>query len=98
MPVERTARGTSLLDVLDRVLDKGIVIDAWIRASLGGVGIDLITVETRVIVASIATHLEKCDELVQASQLPDPERATTSPARLERLELARHRAAVVVKA
>jgi len=33
--------GTSLIDVLDRVLDKGIVIDAWVRVSL--VGIDLIT-------------------------------------------------------
>jgi hypothetical protein len=43
MAVERAAGGTSLIDVLDRVLDKGIVIDAWVRASL--VGIDLITVE-----------------------------------------------------
>jgi hypothetical protein len=41
MPVERAASGTSLVDVLDRVLDKGIVIDAWVRVSL--VGIDLIT-------------------------------------------------------
>ena len=51
MPVERAAGGTSLIDVLDRVLDKGIVIDAWVRVSL--VGIDLITVEARVVVASI---------------------------------------------
>jgi hypothetical protein len=43
MAVERTAGGTSLIDVLDRVLDKGIVIDAWVRVSL--VGIDLLTVE-----------------------------------------------------
>src|SRR2546425_6549815 len=56
MPVERTADRTSFLDALDRVLDKGIVIDAWMRASLGGVGIDLITVETCVIVVSIATY------------------------------------------
>jgi hypothetical protein len=47
--------GTSLIDVLDRVLDKGIVIDAWVRVSL--VGIDLITVEARVVVASIDTYL-----------------------------------------
>ncbi len=40
MAVERAAGGTSLIDVLDRVLDKGIVIDAWVRVSL--VGIDLI--------------------------------------------------------
>src|SRR4030081_816817 len=56
MPVERTTGGTSLIDVLDRVLDKGIVIDAWVRVSL--VGIDLITVEARVVVASIETYLK----------------------------------------
>ena len=47
MAVERAAGGSSLIDVLDRVLDKGIVIDAWVRVSL--VGIDLITVEARVV-------------------------------------------------
>jgi hypothetical protein len=56
MPVERASGGTSLIDVLDRVLDKGIVIDAWVRVSL--VGIDLITVEARVVVASIDTYLK----------------------------------------
>ena len=56
MAVERAAGWTSLIDVLDRVLDKGIVIDAWVRVSL--VGIDLITVEARVVVASIDTYLK----------------------------------------
>ena len=56
MPVERAAGGTSLIDVLDRVLDKGIVIDAWVRVSL--VGIDLVTVEARIVVASIDTYLK----------------------------------------
>jgi hypothetical protein len=64
MPVERAAGGSSLIDVLDRVLDKGIVIDAWVRVSL--VGIDLITVEARVVVASIDTYL-KYSEAVGAS-------------------------------
>jgi hypothetical protein len=59
--VERTAGGSSLIDVLDRVLDKGIVIDAWVRVSL--VGIDLITVEARVVVASIETYLRYADAL-----------------------------------
>jgi len=69
MPVERTAGGTSLIDVLDRVLDKGIVIDAWVRVSL--VGIDLITVEARVVVASIDTYLkysEAVGQVVPASR------------------------------
>ena len=55
MAVERVPSGTSLIDVLDRVLDKGIIIDAWVRVSL--VGIDLITVEARVVIASIETYL-----------------------------------------
>ena len=46
---------SSYVDVIDRVLDKGIVIEAWIRVSVGG--IDLITVEAHVIVASIDTYL-----------------------------------------
>jgi hypothetical protein len=61
MSVQREASSTSLIDVLDRVLDKGIVIDAWIRVSL--VGIDLVTVEARVVVASIDTYL-KYSEMV----------------------------------
>lgn len=59
--VERSPGGSSLIDVLDRVLDKGIIIDAWIRISL--VGIDLITVEARVVVASIDTYLRYADAL-----------------------------------
>ena len=58
-PIQRTSASTSVVDVLDRVLDKGIVIDAWVRVSL--LGIDLVTVEARVVVASIETyekHLE----------------------------------------
>ena len=59
MAVERMSGGSSLIDVLDRILDKGIVIDAWVRISL--VGIDLITVEARVVVASIDTYLKYAD-------------------------------------
>jgi|KBSMisStandDraft_5_1062788.scaffolds.fasta_scaffold59892_3 hypothetical protein len=47
--------GHSLVDVLDRVLDKGIVIDAWVRVAL--VGIDLVTVEARIVIASIDTYI-----------------------------------------
>ena len=64
MPVERASGGTSLIDVLDRVLDKGIVIDAWVRVSL--VGIDLITVEARVVGASIDTYLKYSEAVGQA--------------------------------
>jgi len=70
MPVERAAGGTSLIDVLDRVLDKGIVIDAWVRVSL--VGIDLITVEARVVVASIETYLRYAEALGITSTIARP--------------------------
>jgi hypothetical protein len=78
MPVERAAGGTSLIDVLDRVLDKGIIIDAWVRVSL--VGIDLITVEARVVVASIDTYLRYAEALgitttAARPAAPAPERA-----------------------
>ena len=70
MPVERAAGGTSLVDVLDRVLDKGIVIDAWVRVSL--VGIDLITVEARVVVASIDTYLKYAEAVGQMPSVSRP--------------------------
>ena len=70
MPVERAAGGTSLIDVLDRVLDKGIVIDAWVRVSL--VGIDLVTVEARVVVASIDTYLRYSEAVGQAPPVSRP--------------------------
>jgi hypothetical protein len=59
MVVERVSGGSSVIDVLDRVLDKGIVIDAWARISL--VGIDLMTVDARAVVASNDTHLNYRD-------------------------------------
>ena len=55
MPLDHPTTSTSVIDVLDHVLDKGIVIDAWVRVSL--VGIDLITVEARIVVSSIDTYL-----------------------------------------
>ena len=70
MPVERASGGSSLIDVLDRILDKGIVIDAWIRVSL--VGIDLITVEARVVVASIDTYLRYAEALGITSTVARP--------------------------
>src|SRR5688572_25745858 len=70
MPVERTPGGTSLIDVLDRVLDKGIVIDAWVRVSL--VGIDLITVEARIVVASIDTYLKYSEAVGQVGPASRP--------------------------
>jgi hypothetical protein len=54
--VEKTIASTSLAEVVDRILDKGIVIDAWVRLSL--VGIELLALEARVVVAGVDTYLK----------------------------------------
>ncbi|MEN0135096.1 MAG: gas vesicle protein GvpJ [Rhodococcus sp. (in: high G+C Gram-positive bacteria)] len=46
---------SSLADVIDTILDKGLVIDAYVRVSL--VGIELLTIDARVVVASVDTYL-----------------------------------------
>jgi len=54
MAVEKTIGSNSLVEVVDRILDKGIVVDAWVRVSL--VGIELLAVEARVVAASVETY------------------------------------------
>ncbi|MGV1006269.1 MAG: gas vesicle structural protein GvpA [Candidatus Nanopelagicales bacterium] len=52
-----TANGSStLVEVVDRILDKGVVVDAWVRVSL--VGIELLAIEARVVIASVDTWLK----------------------------------------
>ena len=53
--VNRAPRPSSLADVLEVVLDKGIVIDAYVRVAL--VGIELLTIDARVVIASVDTYL-----------------------------------------
>jgi gas vesicle structural protein len=96
MAIQHAADGPSLIDVLDRVLDKGIIVDAWMRVSL--VGIDMITIESHVIVASFDTYLSYSEPLRRmpavagprgivtdaesfASPAPDPEKEKPPPHR-----------------
>src|SRR6059058_5513836 len=51
----RAPRSSGLADVLEILLDRGLVIDAFVRVSL--VGIELLTVDLRVVVASVDTYL-----------------------------------------
>ena len=53
--VSRAPRPSSLADVLDLILDKGLVIDAYVRVSVAG--IELLTIDARVVVASVDTYL-----------------------------------------
>ncbi len=62
MTITQTAGGaaagpqpTGLADVIDTILDKGLVIDAYVRVSL--VGIELLTVDARIVIASVDTYL-----------------------------------------
>lgn len=54
---------SNLAEVLDRILDKGLVIDVWARVSL--VGIEILTVEARVVVASVDTFIHYAEEMTK---------------------------------
>lgn len=56
MAVEKTMASASLAELVDRILDKGVVVDAWVRVSL--VGIELLAIEARVTIASVDTFLK----------------------------------------
>jgi gas vesicle structural protein len=53
--ITRAPRSSGLADVLEILLDRGLVIDAYVRISL--VGIELLTVDLRVVIASVDTYL-----------------------------------------
>ena len=57
---------SSLAEVLDRILDKGVVIDIWARVSV--VGIELLTVEARIVAASVDTFLHYAKEMAKLEQ------------------------------
>ncbi|MGD0014647.1 MAG: gas vesicle structural protein GvpA [Bryobacteraceae bacterium] len=54
--VQKTTDSSSLAEVIDRILDRGVVIDAFVRVSL--VGIELLSIEARVVIASVDTWLK----------------------------------------
>jgi hypothetical protein len=56
MAIEKLNASSSLAEVIDRILDKGIVVDAWARVSL--VGIELLAIEARVVVVGVDTYLK----------------------------------------
>jgi hypothetical protein len=64
--VSRTPESSSLAEVIDRVLDKGLVVDLWARASL--VGIEILTIEARVVAASVDTFLHYAEEITKVEQ------------------------------
>ena len=59
--VQKSTDSSSLAEVVDRILDKGIVIDAWVRVSL--VGFELLSIEARVVIASVETYLKYAEAI-----------------------------------
>lgn len=70
--VSRAPRPSSLADVLDLILDKGLVIDAYVRISLAG--IELLTIDARVVVASVDTYLRFAEAVGRLDLAPTEER------------------------
>lgn len=77
-----TQSGGSLVDLIDRILDKGLVIDAWARVSL--VGIELLTIEARIVVASVNTYLTYAEAIGQMPLVSPPQSAGGQVAPLPR--------------
>src|SRR5688572_31532423 len=74
--VRRPPSSAGLYDVLDLILDKGIVIDAFVRVSL--VGIELVTIDLRVVIASVDTYLRYA-EGAERLQLNDRSESKSVP-------------------
>src|SRR2546429_5315322 len=53
--LQRAPSPSSLADVVDLILDKGLVIDAYVRVAV--IGIELITIDARIVIASVDTYL-----------------------------------------
>jgi hypothetical protein len=68
--VQKSTDSSSLAEVVDRILDKGVVIDAWAKVSL--VGIELLSIEARIVVASVETYLKYAEAigLTQSAAMP----------------------------
>jgi hypothetical protein len=62
---------SGLADVLDLILDKGLVIDLYVRVSL--IGIEILTIDARIVVASVDTYL-RFAEAVGRLQIEDDEK------------------------
>lgn len=53
--IQKSVDSSSLAEVVDRILEKGVVIDLWAKVSL--VGIEILAIEARVVIASVETWL-----------------------------------------
>ncbi|MCA9694717.1 MAG: gas vesicle structural protein GvpA [Myxococcales bacterium] len=68
--IQKSTDSSSLAEVIDRILERGIVIDAWAKVSL--VGIELLAVEARVVIASVETYLKYAEAIGLTSTAAAP--------------------------
>ena len=61
MAVQTSMAPSGLAEVIDRILDKGLVLDAWVRVSL--LGLEVLTIEARVVLASVETYLKYAEAI-----------------------------------
>src|ERR671926_82782 len=81
--VQRNPRPTGLADVLNVILDKGLVVDIYLRVAL--VGIELLTVDARIVIASVDTYL-RFAEAVNRLDLTQVGQHETLPELVENLQ------------
>ena len=73
--LQRSPSPSGLYDVLDLILDKGLVIDVYVRVSL--IGIEILTIDARIVIASVDTYLRfaeavnRLDLTEQSRDLPE---------------------------
>ena len=72
--INRAPRPSSLADVLDLIIDKGLVIDAYVRLSV--IGIEIVVIDARIVVASVDTYL-RFAEAVNRMDLSNNKDSTT---------------------
>jgi gas vesicle structural protein len=81
--LSRSPNPSGLADVLNIILDKGLVIDAYVRVSL--VGIELLTIDARIVIASVDTYL-RFAEAVNRLDLTQTGQQQTLPGLIEELQ------------
>ena len=74
--LQRAPSPSGLADVLDLILDKGLVVDAYVRVNL--VGIELLTIDARIVIASVDTYLRFAEAVSRLDIVDDGTAKTLS--------------------
>ena len=61
MSIEKTIGSSSLIEVIDRILDKGVKVDEWLRVPR--VDVELLAIEARIVVASVESRMKYAEAI-----------------------------------